>query len=63
MNDKGFGIGVLFVFIGLIFFTMISFHSFMKNIIQPLMYKEKRVFNYKNEYRIYMREHQIDYNK
>lgn len=63
MNNKGFGIEMIFIFIILVFFSMISFYSFMKNIIHPLMYTEKRVFNYKNEYKIYMREHQLGLNK
>ena len=63
MNNKGFGIEMIFIFIILVFFSMISFYSFMKNIVHPLMYTEKRVFNYKNEYKIYMREHQLGLNK
>ncbi len=63
MNNKGFGIGILFVFIILIFFSFISFYMFINSAIKPILYPQRKVSNYKNEYKIYLRNHQITLNK
>ncbi len=60
MNNKGFGIGILFVFIILVFFSMFALYSFIKNVIQPLLYPKTEIPNYKNEYRIYLKGYKLN---
>lgn len=63
MNNKGFGIGIIFIFIILTFAAILSFYFFVKNVINPILYTYEVSPNYKNEYRIYMKEHNISLNK
>ena len=60
MNNKGFGIQAILVFIVLIFLIFISVYSFVNSMIYPILYPKKKNPNYKNEYRLYIREYNLN---
>ena len=60
MNNKGFGIEVLLIFIVLVFLICLSVYSFINSMIYPSLYPKRKSNNYKNEYRLYIREHNLN---
>ena len=60
MNNKGFGIETVFIFIALVFLVFLSIYAFVNSIIYPILYPKKNHPNYTNEYRLYIREHNLN---
>ena len=60
MNNKGFGIEVILIFIVLIFLIFISIYNFINTVIYPILYPRQKYPNYKNEYRLYIKAHNLN---
>ena len=60
MNNKGFGVEVILIFIILIFMAFFAFYTFIKTTIYPLLHPKKINPNYKNEYRLYITDHNLN---
>jgi hypothetical protein len=60
MNNKGFGIETIFIFIGLVFVVFLSIYNFINTAIVPLLRPKKKYPNYTNEYRLYIRDHNLN---
>lgn len=64
MNNKGFGIMGLLGFVLLAGIVLCVFCWFVYEFFKPFLYSTSRsVPNYKNVYIVYMKEHNIAYNK
>ena len=63
MDNKGFGIEIVLIFIVLVFFALFSFYVFMNTILNPLLHPKQETHNYKNEYREYMRNIELSINE
>lgn len=63
MNNKGFGVWVIFGFIIIICFALISMYSFVRTTLYDVLFPKENIPNYKNEYVIYMKDHNIKYEK
>ena len=64
MNNRGFGIIWLLGFIILIAGAFLTVYIFITKFITPLIWNNNTIQpNYRNEYIIYMREHNIKMSK
>ena len=57
MNNKGFGISSILALIALVFLVFFSVYTFTETLLTPLLKTKYKTPNYKNEYRLYIREH------
>lgn len=63
MNNKGFGLSGLLLFICFVGIVLLVFYAIASNFLNKLIYKTSNTPNYKNEYTIYMKEHNISLDK
>ena len=60
MNNKGFGIGAILALIALVFLVFLSVYIFTETLLYPLLNSRPKTPNYKNEYRLYIKEHGLN---
>ena len=63
MNDRGFGIVALIGFVALVGLVLAALYMFLVNVLRNIYVTSSNVPNYKNEYIIYMKEHNIKLDK
>ncbi|HPF82717.1 MAG TPA: hypothetical protein PLV83_00890 [Bacilli bacterium] len=63
MNNKGFGLAALLAFIVFAGVVLVIFYIFCSDFLESLFARNNKVTNYKNEYIIYMKEHNISLEK
>lgn len=59
MDNKGFGLVGLLAFICFIGIVLVAFYLFTTNFLGFILNRNNKTPNYKNEYIIYMKEHNI----
>lgn len=63
MNDKGFGFIALFGFVAFVGLVLVALYMFLTSVLRNMYMPTKPVPNYKNEYTVYMKMHNIKLEK
>ena len=63
MNNRGFGFIALFGFVAFVGIVLVALYMFLTSILRDIYMPSKQVPNYKNEYTVYMKVHNIKLEK
>ena len=63
MNDRGFGVVALIGFVALVGLVLFTLYMFLVNVLRSVSMTTNNFPNYKNEYIVYMKEHNIKLDK
>ena len=63
MNDKGFGFIALIGFVAFVGLVLVTLYMFLVDVFRNVYMSYDKVPNYKNEYIVYMKEHNIKLEK
>ena len=63
MNSKGFGFIALLGFVALVGLVLFSLYMFLTSVLRNIYMPTVHAPNYKNEYIVYMKEHNINLEK